>query len=109
MRGAEHIVSLRKAGLKPAYVWLQDAEIAPSDLAITLAKTDAPEALDLRCLVGVTVLAESENRDRLGRMLRACMEAKARRVIASLYRKQGEYCYEIIETTDTDGVATWPN
>ncbi len=107
MNGADKVFQLRRAGFKPAYVWLQDSGLAPTDMAITLSNTDIPEALDLRCLVGVTVLAESKNRERLGRMLRACMGAKAKRVIANLHQQTGEYCFEVIETTDTDGVATW--
>lgn len=109
MTGHEVILDLRRNGLKPAYVWLQDAGIAPTNLSVSLAKTDNPEALDLRFLIGTTVLAESENRERLGRMLRACMAAKARRVIATHYRKSVPFNdVEILETTDTEGELTWP-
>lgn len=107
MNGHDAILAMRRSGFKPTYVWLQDSGLAPTDLAVTLAKTDNPEALDLRFLVGVTVLAESENRDRLASMLRACQEAKAKRVITTLHAKKDSYTVEIIETTDTDGVATW--
>lgn len=107
MRGLDNILSLRRSGFKPAYVWLQDADIAPTDLSVTLAKTDNPDALDLRCFVGVTVLAESDDRGRLGRMLRACQAASAKRVITNLHKKIDDFTSEIIEITDTDGVATW--
>jgi hypothetical protein len=51
-------------------------------------------------------MAESVNRKRLGAMLKACMEAKAKRVITNLHQRDG-YSFEVIETTDTDGVMTW--
>lgn len=103
MNGHTAIINLRRGGFKPAYVWLQDALHAPTDNAVTLSPTDNPEALDLRFLVGTTVLAESENRKRLGAILKACMEAKAKRVITNLHQRDGVR-FEVIETTDTDGV-----
>jgi hypothetical protein len=106
MNGHESIINLRRGGFKPAYVWLQDSGLAPTDNAVTLSPTDNPEALDLRFLVGTTVMAESVNRKRLGAMLKACMEAKAKRVITNLHQRDG-YSFEVIETTDTDGVMTW--
>jgi hypothetical protein len=56
--------------------------------------------------VGTTVLAESANRKRLGAMLKACMDAKAKRVITNLHQRDGVQ-FEVIETTDTDKVMTW--
>jgi len=106
MNGHDAIINLRRGGFKPAYVWLQDALRAPTDCAVTLSPTDNPETLDLRFLVGTTVMAESANRERLGAMLRACMEAKAKRVITNLHKRDGVR-FEVIETTDTDGVMTW--
>ena len=108
MNGHEDILNLRRNGFKPAYVWLQDSGLAPLDLSVTLAKTDNPEALDLRFLVGTTVLAESENIDRLGCMLRACMGAKAKRVITNLHQWSADgHRAEVIETTDTEGILSW--
>lgn len=106
MNGHESIIQMRRDRMKPAFVWLQDAQHAPTDYAVTLSPTENPEALDLRFLVGTTVLAESGNRKRLGAMLKACMDAKAKRVITNLHQRNGVR-FEIIETTDTDGVMTW--
>ena len=106
MRGHDAILNLRRNRMKPAYVWLQDTGLAPTDLAITLSPQDIPEALDLRILVGVTVLVEATNRQRLGRILKACMDSKPKRVIGSLIDMTSGYP-EIIETTDTEGVLTW--
>jgi hypothetical protein len=103
MTGHEPLIAMRRNGFKPAFVWLSEAGFTPSTHEVHIAKTDIPEALDLRFLVGVTVLAESQNRERLGQILKACMEAKARRVIASLYRKEPNGLFETFEITDTEG------
>lgn len=108
MNGHEAIWKLRRDGFKPAYVWLQDSGLLPTEYAVTLAQVDIPEALDLRFLVGTTVLAESKDKARLLRIATACRQAKALRVIASLHRKVDAYRTETIEITDTDGVMTWP-
>lgn len=106
MNGHQAIIDMRHKGYKPAYVWLQDTGLAPGDNAVTLVKTDIPEALDLRFLIGTTVLAESPDKHRLERITRACVQAKAARVIASLY--DPKRWSETTEITDTDGVMTWP-
>jgi hypothetical protein len=106
MNGHDAIIAMRRERIKPAFIWLQDAQQAPNDYAVTISPTDNPEALDLRFLVGTTVFAESANRSRLASMRRACIDAKAKRVITNLHSRDG-YSFEIIETTDTDGVMTW--
>jgi hypothetical protein len=108
VNGQQEILKMRRNGFKPAYVWLQDSGLAPTDYAVTLAKTDNPATLDLRFLVGTTVLAESDNRQRLSAMLKACMAAKAARVITNLHQKADAWHFEVLETTDTEGVMTWP-
>jgi len=107
MNGHQTIIDMRRSGLKPVYVWLQDSGLAPADYAVTLAPTDNPATLDLRFLVGTTVLAEGSNRERLAAMLKAASEAGAKRVITNRHVRDGVR-FEIVETTDTDGVMTWP-
>lgn len=107
MNGHEAIWKLRRDGFKPAYVWLQDSGLIPTDYAVTLGQTDIPEALDLRFLVGTTVLAESPDKARLLRIATACQQAKALRVIASLHRNVDKYRTETVSITDTDEVMTW--
>ncbi|MEI8170928.1 MAG: hypothetical protein WCG50_14725 [Rhodoferax sp.] len=109
MNGHQSIIAMRHNRMKPAYVWLQDSGLIPTDNAVTLAVSDIPEAIDLRFLVGVTVLAESQNADRLRRITTACIQAKALRVIASLHRNVDKYWTETVSITDTDGVMTWQN
>lgn len=107
MNGHQAILKMRRSGAKPAYVWLQDTGLPPGDFAVTLAKTDNPAALDLRFLIGTTALAESDNPARLDAMRKACIAAKASRVVTNLNQKTDPWRFEIIETTDTDGVLTW--
>jgi len=97
---------MRHEGMKPSYVWLQDSGLVPGDNAVTLAKTDIPEALDLRFVIGTTVLAESPDKQRLERITRACVQAKAARVIASLY--DPKKWSATTEITDTQGLMAWP-
>jgi len=106
MNGHQNIIGMRRNGFKPVYVWLQDSGLAPGDFAVTLSATDNPATLDLRFLVGTTVLAEGSNRERLAAMLKAASEAGAKRVITNLHVREG-FDFEIVETTDTDGVMTW--
>ena len=105
MNGHQKIIALRQKGFKPAYVWLLDSGLIPHDCAVTLAKDDKPEHLDLRFLVGTTVLAESQDAGRLERITQACKDAKATRVIASLYDKTP--WRDTVAITDTDGEMTW--
>ncbi len=106
MNGHQSIIAMRHGGYKPAYVWLQDTGLPPGSNAVTLAKTDIPEALDLRFVIGTTVLAESPDKQRLERITRACVQAKAARVIASLY--DPKKWSATTEITDTQGLMTWP-
>lgn len=106
MRGHEDILKLRRKGFRPAYVWLQDTGLAPTDHAVTLDKSDIPEALDLRFLVGTTVLVEASERERFSRILAACAESKPNRIIGTLFQATDGFD-EVIETTDTEGVLTW--
>lgn len=107
MNGHEPIRTLRQQGFKPAYVWLQDSGILRTDHAVTLTPSDIPESLDLRFLVGTTVILESASKDRLTRLSQACVDARARRVIASLHAGAAGR-FEITEVTDTEGDMTWP-
>lgn len=107
MKGHEPIIALRRSGLKPAYVWLQDCGLAPTDLCVSVAPTDNPAALDLRFLIGVTVIIESSDERRLRRLAMAASQAKALRTIASHYRRDNG-CIDILSIHDSNGELTWP-
>lgn len=103
MTGHEHIVEMRRAGQRPAYVWLSDVrKHIPHEFTVHVKPEDVPEHLDLRFLVGTTVLLESESAERAQR-LTACCRQYARRVVCTTY--QG---WHVASVTDTDGVMTWP-
>lgn len=91
MRGAESLVAMRLSGLKPAIVWMVDVtdpKPSPMDLRFPQADhlyvgpTEKPALLDLRCVVGLTVLLSSYSEDRLVALLEACRAAGASRVMA---------------------------
>jgi len=82
MRGHEPLIAMRKAGRRPACVFLNDFLCQTDwpqygDSATVSIHGDAPETLDLRFLVGMTVsvLATDENRART--ILEACKAAGA--------------------------------
>jgi hypothetical protein len=96
MRGHEPLLKLRRAGYKPLHVRLWDctnsidAWWAPLPLQgpgavssvlgfpeIAVSANDSPELLDLRFLVGCTVLVDSPDAVRLRRLLLACEQAGA--------------------------------
>ena len=107
MNGHQAIRALRQQGLKPAFVWLLDSDHIPTDYMVTLKKTDNPEALDLRFLIGTTVLVESQDKDRLERIVEACKQAKAARVVSSLYQRTNVYHFDTVAVSDTEEVLTW--
>ena len=58
--------------------------------------------MDLRFLVGLTVLVDGDTDARVDRLTRACVAAKARRVVGNTFRGD-----RIVRITDTDGALTW--
>ena len=122
MRGAQALVAMRKARQVPAVVWL-DAETerlpfaddwperSPVQAYLQPAFGEIPRRVDLRCVVGLTVYVSGPNRERVHALRDAAIEANAGRVIASVLtpRGSGEWiAYLLDETTDTEGMLTWP-
>jgi hypothetical protein len=104
MTGQEPILALRRAGSKPLFVWLADhPKTIAHELTVRIQPQDVPEQLDLRFLVGVTVLVEGEVPERVERLAAACGRI-ARRVIATTSRGR-----DVLRITDTEGAMQWPN
>ena len=102
MTGQDQILVLRRGGRAPVTVWLTDERGAPLDgSTVYVAPDDVPELLDLRFLVGLTVLVDGDTDARVDRLTRACVAAKARRGGQHL---RGD---RIVRITDTDGALTW--
>lgn len=83
MRGLDHVIAMRRKGLKPTYValsdthqlqgWLGDVQIEPGDV---------PELLDLRALVGLFVVVQGRDGESVNRWADAAFKAGASTVIA---------------------------
>jgi len=100
MNGHQQLISMRRNGRVPRCVWLEDgpcpqaadwhAEVNHRDeqfhAHIKVDETDIPEALDLRCLVGLTVHVVSQrDKSREERLWRAAVDAGAATAIACGY------------------------
>lgn len=102
MTGHERILALRRAGQKPAYVWVSDFSDAMLDGLTVRVHGDMPEMLDLRFLVGVTAIVQGDAPKRVERIAKACQK-HASRVIASVHEGR-----KFFSVSDTEGVLTWP-
>lgn len=107
MTGERPLLAMRRAGQKPAYVWVSDFDDALLDGLTVRVSGDSPELLDLRFLVGSVAIVEGSDQSRVDRIAAACIAAKASRVIASTMRRDGYGRYDSINVSDTEGVMTW--
>lgn len=100
MNGHQQLLAMRRAGRVPQCVWLEDGPCVQSSdwheqanpftqqhhAHIRVAADDIPEALDLRCLVGLTVHVVSQrDKGREERLWRAAVDAGAATAIACGY------------------------
>jgi hypothetical protein len=88
MRGHEHLIALRKRGIKPPIVFLNDFPCATDWFAhsehATVSTGCGPLAgLDLRCVVGMVVSIASFDQGRAQRLAEACKRAGACAVAAA--------------------------
>jgi hypothetical protein len=115
--GADALIARRTHGAPPGIVWL-DADAAPvpdgedndAHAHLWLGKSN-PRRVDLRCVIGLTVYVSGPDRETVFALRDRCIAAKAQRVIASVLipRGSGDWtAYHLDETTDTDGILTWP-
>ena len=104
MTGHQALLTMRRENRIPRCVWITDdddvralnwhEEVNHADqqrhAVIALAKSDVLEALDFRCCVGLEVhVAGMRGSARATRVHNALIDAKARRVITSIYDAQG--------------------
>ncbi len=102
MTGDREILAMRRAGMKPAFVWVSDFPFAFLDGCTVRVDGDVPELLDLRFLAGTTVIVEGPDAGRVERLAAAC-RATASRVIASTLSNASGW-WEVTSTTDTEGL-----
>lgn len=82
MRGHERIIDMRRAGMRPAIVFLNDYPCKTDwpehgDHATVCVAGDQPEWLDLRFLVGMRVSVSASTEARGRRFMAACQKAGA--------------------------------
>lgn len=102
MTGHQPILAMRRAGLKPTFIWVSDFERCHFDGRTVRVHGDTPEIEDFRLLLGVTAIVEGPDADRVARIVEAC-KPFAKRVIASTFCGP-----EVVAVTDTEGVMAWP-
>jgi hypothetical protein len=97
MRGMQPLIDMRRRGFKPAVVfldvdggarnlpaWAQWQNCHPHLCEIDIERTDAIERMDLRPLVGLTVMVSGAVDARVKRVAEMATEAGATRVISTL-------------------------
>ena len=108
MTGHKTLIAMRRSGLKPPFVVVTDGvKCIEADYTVEVGDEETPEVMDLRFLVGCTVMVEGINSQRVDRIAKACVAAKAGRVIATTHRKTAPMRLEITRITDTEGVMNW--
>ena len=89
MKGHEKIMQMRKEGVSPKIVFLNDYECdtdwyETGDFAtVSVAKNDVPEMLDLRYLVGLTVTISASTEKRAMALFEEAKKAGAKTVGSS--------------------------
>lgn len=108
MTGHQPLIAMRRAGLKPPFVVVTDAvKCIDADYTVSVGDEETPEVMDLRFLVGCTVMVEGVDAQRVDRITKACIAAKADRVVATTHRQAAPLRFEITRITDTEGVMNW--
>lgn len=104
MKGAKELIDLRRRGIKPASVCLYDFEFDTDWLKwgelprITVHK-DKISDIDLRFVVGMTVMIESYNQDRADHLYEKCIASGASIVASSSYPSPKDDPYSKVKST----------
>lgn len=107
MRGHEQLIATRRAGLQPASV-----QIALTDLPLPkwcvvnpgahawlhIGTDDSIERLDLRCLVGLLVMVDGHDEQRVESVHHAAMRHGARRVVSVVTEPK---FFDVVRTIDS--------
>lgn len=99
MRGHEHLIEMRKAGVRPAAVFINDFPCKTDwadcgENATVCTDGDPLSSLDLRFVVGMTVHVSSMNEDRAKRLAEMCKQSGARAVAAAHGMRINEWKFE---------------
>lgn len=111
MTGHQPLIAMRLRGQRPPVLWVQTSLQSNRDWArygerpeIGIEAADYPDLLDLRFAVGLTVLVDGSNPDRVASVGKA-FEQVAKRVICNV--DSGGEWPELVSTTDTQGELAW--
>jgi len=113
VRGDAELIAMRRGGMKPAYVWVNDFACKTdwerfSDCPTLCVDGDTPELLDFRCVVGCTAIFLGDDPIRMERFV-GVISPIAKRVIASVCMRNGDFMSDVSKIIDTTGVMNWPN
>jgi hypothetical protein len=114
MRGHEPIIQARKAGMKPAAIYVEMRDYpngVPAwsipEQTVYVESGDNPDALDLffvhRCFVTVS----GQNAARVRRLFGAMQDHGVERCIAHVVKPGKGGAFDLVEIMDTLGVMTW--
>ena len=112
MTGREQIIALRRRGVKPVVVWVSDYRTndAGNGRSVSLAPEDSPARIDWRFLVGLTVVVDGDDAERVDSIARAVGQF-AERVLTTVYSDAkniiGEPVKKVSRLTDTKGIMQW--
>lgn len=112
MNGQRDLINMRRAGFKPAFVFVNDFACDTDwakwgDHPTVSVAGDTPELEDYRFLVGTTVILSGLDAARIARFSKVC-EAHAKRVIATVSTQPTPARCEVFSVADTEGTMTWP-
>lgn len=114
MQGHAALIEMRKQGYAPTLVMIETdpalwcasrdwMEHTPNRAALRIEVTDSLQSLDLRCLVGLKVMVNGCDEQRVEQVTAAAVKAKASRVIGFVHASKASGGFEVVRMTDTEG------
>lgn len=103
MKGHKDLIGMRMRGIKPASVCIYDYEFDADwmkwgELPRVTVHKDKIIDIDLRFVVGMTVMIESYNQDRADHLFEKCINAGASIIAASTYPRPQDDPYSRVKS-----------
>lgn len=107
MHGHEHLIAMRKRGMKPSMVFLSDFPGKSNwhetgDHPEITVYHDVPERADLRFLVNLSVTITASTKDRAKALLEACRKAGATSVSTCYFRNNQDNYFRLVNKDGFD-------
>lgn len=111
MRGHHALIAMRRRHRRPAYVWIDTerdqskawsdwTETTPLAAQLQIDPDDVPSLLDLRALLGLTVIVSGSDQERVSAVAQAVAQHDpGRLIVARIGFNRGEV--QLIEISDT--------